>query len=447
MTAAEAPGLVRVTVTSSTRRTDLVLPGAVAVAELVPELARSVGLLDVVTVPGGYRLLTLGGRILATDVGLTSQGVQDGSVITVAAGVDDAPPRVYDDVVEAMADTVERELQPWDPSAARRTSLAAAVALLVLAAAGLVTQPGSETAAAAAGATAAVLLTSAVVLSRMRGQTGAAVTVALVGCGHAAVAGSLVGPGARVSGTSLAAGGGAALVAGLVAVLALSRGRTLLLPAVLGGAVFLATGVAERLSSLDAAVVLTVALTLVVIADSCFPALALGSTGTGVDPPYPAAGLTDLAPIDAQRVAADARTAHELLLGLSVSVGLLLVLAAAPAVSLGPAGVTVSVLACVVVMLRTRRFHAGAQVLVGVASGVLGLLTTSAAVLWLYPTWRPFGAVALVACGLVLLMLTLLPRLAALRRDRWGDVAGNVALLALLPTLVVATGALSGFRG
>ena len=38
-------GLVRVTVASGSRRVDLVLPGAVPVAELVPELARSVGIL------------------------------------------------------------------------------------------------------------------------------------------------------------------------------------------------------------------------------------------------------------------------------------------------------------------------------------------------------------------------------------------------------------------
>ena len=43
-------GLVRVTIASGTRRVDLVLPGAVPVAELVPELARSVGQLDATTV-------------------------------------------------------------------------------------------------------------------------------------------------------------------------------------------------------------------------------------------------------------------------------------------------------------------------------------------------------------------------------------------------------------
>ena len=84
-----ASGLVKVTVTSGTRRVDLVLPAAVPVAELLPELARSVGLLDGATVYGGYRLVTQEGRELASDASLTMQGVEDGVVLTVAAGVDD----------------------------------------------------------------------------------------------------------------------------------------------------------------------------------------------------------------------------------------------------------------------------------------------------------------------------------------------------------------------
>jgi hypothetical protein len=110
---ATTSGLVRVTVASGTRRVDLVLPGAVPVAELVPELARSVGLLDATTVYGGYRLVTVDGRELSSSAGLTIQGVEDGGVITVTAGVSDPAPRVYDDVVEAMADVVERDLKPW----------------------------------------------------------------------------------------------------------------------------------------------------------------------------------------------------------------------------------------------------------------------------------------------------------------------------------------------
>ena len=135
-----ASGLVRVTIASGSRRVDLVLPGSIPVAELVPELARSVGLLDASTVYGGYRLVTQEGRILVNNAGLTMQGIEDGGLLTVTAGVDEKAPRVYDDVVEAMADVVENELSPWEPAAGRRTALGAGSILLGLGALALLLQ-------------------------------------------------------------------------------------------------------------------------------------------------------------------------------------------------------------------------------------------------------------------------------------------------------------------
>jgi type VII secretion integral membrane protein EccD len=443
-----ASGLVRVTVTSGTRRVDLVLPGAVPVAELVPELARSVGLLDAVTVYGGYRLVTQDGRALATDSGLTIQGVEDGGVITVAAGVDDEPPRVYDDVVEAMTDVVERDLKPWDAAAGRRTALWAAVALLVLGAASLLIQHGSDIAAGATVVVAIVLVLGAVVLSRVQGETDAAVTVALVGCGYAAVAGLMLAWGTPFFGTPVAAAGGGALAAGLLAALGLGQSRSLLLPPVVAGGVFLATGLVMQSSSYDAAVVLTTVLALVVIAGSVFPWLALGATGTSVDQIFSTADITnDPNEIDPERIGADARVAHEILVAVAATVGLLLVLVSPLAVSLGLAGTIVAVLASAVVMLRTRQYRTGAEVLVGLVSGVLGLLATALSVLWLHPGWRPGAAVALAVAGAVLLALTLLPQGTSVRRGRLGDVAESVALLALLPALVIATGVFSAISG
>jgi type VII secretion integral membrane protein EccD len=445
---AGASGLVRVTVTSGTRRVDLVLPGAVPVAELVPELARSVGLLDAVTVFGGYRLVTQDGRALATDSGLIIQGVEDGGVITVAAGVDDEPPRVYDDVVEAMTDVVERDLKPWDAAAGRRTSLWAAVMLLLLGAAALLIQHGSAIAATATAVVAVVLVLGAVVLSRTQGETDAAVSIALMGCVYAAVAGLMFGWGTPFFGTPVAAGGAGALVAGVVAAVGIDQGRTLLLPPVVVGVVFLVTGLVIQSSSLDPAVVLVTTLVLVVIAGSVFPWLALGATGTSVDQLFSTADVTnDPDDIDPAQVGADARVAHEILVAVSATVGALLVLIAPLAVSLGVAGTILSVLAAVMVMLRTRQYRTGSEVLVGLVSGVLGLLATALSVLWLQPAWRPTAAVALAVTGAVLLALTLLPQGASVRRGRLGDVAESVALLALLPALVLATGVFSSIQG
>jgi type VII secretion integral membrane protein EccD len=442
-----APGLVRVTVASGTRRVDLVLPGAVPVAELVPELARSVGLLDAGTVYGGYRLVTAEGRELAADTGLVSQGVEDGGLLTVTAGVDEEAPRVYDDVVEAMTDVVERDLKPWEPAAGRRTALWAAGLLMALGAVALLIQRGSTLAGVAAAVVAAALVTGAIVLSRAQREPEAAVAVAWTGTLYAAVAGLMLVTDEPFFGPPAVAAAAAAMGAGVVCLLGLGTGRALVLPPVVAGAVFLIDGLLLEASDVDPAVVLSVALVLVVVAGSVFPWLALGATGTSVDQLYSVADITaEPRQVDAARVGADARVAHEILVAVSATVGLLLVLIAPLAVSLGVAGAILAVFCSAAVMLRTRQYRTGPEVLVGLVSGILGLLSTAVAALWLQPDWRPTVAVLLAAGGAVLLAVTLLPATPSVRRGRLGDVAESVALIALLPLLVIAVGLFSAIR-
>jgi type VII secretion integral membrane protein EccD len=459
--ASAASGLVRLSVMSSTRRVDLVLPWAVPVAELLPELARTVGLLDPGTAYAGYRLVTRDGRVLSTDSGLTTQGIEDGGVVTVAAGVEDEPPRVYDVVVEAVADAVRGDLAPWTETAGRSVALWGGVALLAPTAAALLLQHGSDIAAAAGVLVAVVSVLGAVVASRIRGDTRTAVALALVGSGYAATAGLMVAWRAPSVGSPLASGGAGALAAGSVAVLGVDRSRSLLLPPVVVGGVFLGTGLMVRLRSYDPAAALTTALALVVMAGSFFPWLALMATGGGIDRLLSTAvpvqdpdrigvvgpGELDACVIDPQLIAADARVAHEILVGLSATVGVLLVLVAPLAVSLGPAGTLVAVLGCVVVMLRVRQYHTRAEVLVGLVSGVLGLMTTAVSVLWMHPSWCPGATAALAVTGAAFLARSLVPTRMLLRPGHVGGVAESLALLALPPALVTAIGALSSVRG
>ncbi|MFN8195434.1 MAG: type VII secretion integral membrane protein EccD [Nocardioidaceae bacterium] len=448
------PSLVRVTVASATRRVDLVLPGAVPVAELLPELARSVGLLDGATVYAGYRLTTADGRELAGDAGLILQGVEDGGLLTVTAGVDEPPPRVYDDVVEAMTDVVERDLKPWQPASGRRTALVAAALLLALGAAALLLE-GGVLAGVTAGLVAAALVAGAVVLSHVQNDREAAVAVAWMGCGYAAAAGLLlgspdqtVGPVSDWFGLPVATAGAGALLAGLVSLVGLGEGRTLAIPPVVVGAVFASSGLVMRAEAFDPAVVLTTTLVLVVIAGSVFPWLALGATGTSVAQLYSTADITaDPVEVDPARVAADARTAHDILVAVSATVGLLLVLVAPLSVSLGLAGTLLAVVGCLVVMLRTRQYRTGAEVLVGLVSGIAGLAAVAVSLVWLHPAWRPTTAVVLAVAGALLLVATLVPGSPSVRRGRLGDLAESVGLLALLPLLVVATGIFTAIRG
>ena len=133
-------GLVRVSIGGGTRRADLALPAALPVAELLPELARSLSMLDAHTVHGGYTLTRSDGTPLNPDTGLAFQGVRDGDLLSLLAGTDQEDPKVYDDIVEAMADAVENDMRPWEPSAGRRTALSSASLLLGLGALALALQ-------------------------------------------------------------------------------------------------------------------------------------------------------------------------------------------------------------------------------------------------------------------------------------------------------------------
>ncbi len=153
------------------------------------------GLLDASTVYGGYRLVTQEGRVLANNAGLTMQGIEDGGLLMVSAGVDDPAPRVYDDVVEAMADVVENELKPWEPAAGRRTALGAGSILLGLGALALLLQGESLLGGVVAAVIAALLVVGGVVLDRAQQEPEAGVAVSLLAALYAAVAGLLLAPG------------------------------------------------------------------------------------------------------------------------------------------------------------------------------------------------------------------------------------------------------------
>ena len=444
-------GLIRVTIASGSRRVDLVLPGSVPVAELVPELARSVGLLDASTVYGGYRLVTQEGRILANDAGLTMQGIEDGGLLTVTAGVDDKAPRVYDDVVEAMADVVENELKPWEPAAGRRTALGAGSILLGLGALALLLTGESLLGGVAAAVIAALLVVGGVVLARAQDEPEAAVAVSLLAALYAAVAGLLLAPGDLPAWSwpladgffdaPLLCAGLGVLAVGLVAVIGLQEGRVLVIPAVVVGAVLVASAALISVASLEPSVVFTVLMTLVVLAGSIFPWLALGVTGTRVEQLYSLHDITaDPEEIDPDEVGRDARVGHEILLAVSATVGTLLVLFAPFAVGRGVFGTILAGACCLAVMFRTRQYRTGAEVLAGLTSGILGLVSVAVSMLLIHDEWRSGAAIALAGVGAGLLGLTLVPASPSVRRGRLGDVVETFTLLSLLPLMVLGAG-------
>lgn len=448
---AGATGLVRVSVVAGVHRVDVALPRSTPLAELLPELVGHLDRLDGATVHAGHRLLGSAGQPLTPEAGLSSQGVEDGALLTLVSAADDggdALLRRYDDVVEAMADVAAADAMPWSAVSARRTTLVTGTMSAWFAAAILLTQRGSLAAGVLATATALLLIAIATVLSRREQARGAAVVVAWTGAVHAGVAALVLADVLPPTGPGLMVGGAGLLVGGAIGVVALGPGRLLLAPAVVLGAAGIAAGLVVEATGLDPAVVLTTGVVLAVLASGAFPAAAVASRGTRVDPVLSTADLTATPThIDPDRVRADAAVARELVLAGTTGVGVLLVVTAPVVATRGRAGALVAVAACLVVLLRARRCRHGVQVLTSVVAGVLGLLAVVVSLMWLHPAWRSGTATGVAVAAGLLLVSTLVPLPSALRREWVADVVEALSLLALLPLLVVATGAFSLVRG
>jgi hypothetical protein len=121
-------------------------------------------------------------------------------------------------------------------------------------------------------------------------------------------------------------------------------------------------------------------------------------------------------------------------------VGLLLVLISPMAVSLGVTGTVVAVCACVVLLLRTRQYRVGPEVVTGLACAVAGFASLCLGIVLFQRSWLPVLAVVLAVTAVVLLVTTLVPRPASVRWGRVGDVAELTALVAMVPLVVVAVG-------
>nr|WP_302477508.1 type VII secretion integral membrane protein EccD [Aeromicrobium stalagmiti] len=438
--------MVRVTIASGDRRTDLALPSAVTVAELLPELARSMGVLDPSSAHTGFRLLAADGSELSASAGLAFQNVHDGALLTLAPG-GQAAPRVYDDVVEAMSDVIEDSTSPWEASAARRTALVAAGSLLALGALSIAIERTSVLAGSLAGVIALVLLAASIVLSRLEHEDEIALMLGWSAVVFAAVGAFTGVTSDEVLGASVASAGGAGAVTAVLAMAGLERHRLLLLPGAILGVLAAAASGLVIATDLGAAEIYLVALALVVIASGVQPALALTSAGaSSPQPEDPALMPDDPAEVSIDEVRAGARIGHEILLATTITSGLLLVAVAPLAVTLGVTGMLTTVAAAIALLVRTRQFRSGTEVGAGLVTAAAGILSIAVSVLVLQPDWRPGLIVVLTVVAAGTLVTTLVPSTHTVSRGRTAELLELVALVAMIPLLVIAIGIVSAVR-
>ncbi|NJP16861.1 MULTISPECIES: type VII secretion integral membrane protein EccD [Streptomyces] len=388
MSTTAATGFCRVTVVAPDSRIDVALPVDIAIADVYPEILRLTGQTQEAGTPTGYHLVRRDGRVLDGARTLADERILDGEVLSLRPFAESLPPAVYDDVADAVASAVVRDRHLWSDDLLRAAGLAGGALLLVMC--GLVlwyADPVRHDMHGLPGIVAGglgVLLTAfAGVRARVYADRVGAVAIGLgtlpllliAGCG-------IVGPepGQGPGALQFMLGCAVALVAS-VALVALTPG---------GDAPFVAAAFAATAGTLAGFVAVLTGASATDIAAGCAPVAigmvaflpALSSRFARLPVGYasprsttqeefdPESARRDVDPLDAERIAAQARRGHEMLLGLVGGTAAVVVASAAVLGFSDDVWAQLLALASgLAMLLRARLFRYTAQVSCVLAAG------------------------------------------------------------------------------
>jgi type VII secretion integral membrane protein EccD len=407
----------RVTVVAPRTRIDVALPADVSVADLLPmllEMAKE-------TTPdggarhGGWCLAKLGDSALDPSRTLASLSVVDGEMLQLRRRSETPPPPLYDDVVDAIAESSPDSYRPWTKQTANRIGyVAAAIAFVVAALTVLMAGPlfgGSHLGAAIAGGAAAVVAVAlgAIIARSYQANTAGVLIAAAGGLPMAFVSGLYIVPGDT---------GRASLLLACALVLIMSAAAIMLIGA--GVTTFVAAGTAAALGLVAFTVATLVAhpaagiaagtVAVALAALSILPRLTIQLARLPLpNVPGSAEDLREDAGFpDYRSIERRAGLAHEYMTGMIIGCGLATAVGAVIAAGAHNVwGVSLAVVSTLVLLLRGRTYANGSQAIALLATGML----SAAGILigWLFdagPNDRlmyVFGALVLIGAAALVL--------------------------------------------
>nr|WP_308438841.1 type VII secretion integral membrane protein EccD [Streptomyces chromofuscus] len=116
-------GFCRITIVAPDSRIDVALPDDVPVVDICPEILRLSRQSPAEGAPVGYHLVRRDGRVLDGSRSLAAQQILDGELLTLRPFSESLPPAVHDDVSEAVASAVTREHTLWGGDLTRAAGL------------------------------------------------------------------------------------------------------------------------------------------------------------------------------------------------------------------------------------------------------------------------------------------------------------------------------------
>ncbi|WFB07098.1 type VII secretion integral membrane protein EccD [Streptomyces sp. LX-29] len=394
MSSTTTTGFCRVTVVAPDSRIDVALPDDIALADLYPEILRLTGQTQSEAAPVGYHLVRRDGSVLDGHRSLAAQRVLDGDLLSLRPFAQSLPPAVHDDVSDAIAAAVARDRTLWNERFLRNSALAGSSLLLVLM--GFVlwyADPVRHDMHSPPGVIAAVfgllLAVFAGVRARVYGDRGSAVALGLAALPHVMIAGSGIlelDEGEGVGRLQFLLGCACVLVVSVALVAATPVGDAPFVAAVLLSAFGTLASFLQILTEASATNTAAVSTAVAIGAIAFLPGLSarVARLPIGYVAPRGAVGRVELdtdqdgplsaEPVDAERIALQARRGHELLLGLLGGCSAVVVVSAAVLGFSGSMwGQLLALAGGLAMLLRARLFRYTSQVSTVLGAGISAL--------------------------------------------------------------------------
>ncbi|KKD02844.1 type VII secretion integral membrane protein EccD [Streptomyces sp. WM6386] len=383
-------GFCRVTIVAPDGRIDVALPDDIPVADIYPEILRLSQQSPAAGEPVGYHLVRRDGTVLDSSRSFAAQRILDGELLTLRPFSESLPPVVFDDVSEAVASAVARDRSLWGGELTRTAGLVGGGVLpTLLAFVAWTGEPRHDMnglPGILAGVVGVLLVVLACVRARVYDDRASAVALGLGALPNVGVAGSGLLPladGQGIGKLQFLLACAAVLLASVVLTLCAPNGDGPFVAFVLASAIGLGAAFAGTLAHWTPAEIAGLCAPIAVGALAFLPGLSMrfARLPIGFDPPsntsrsaYGAAPAAQ-EPLDAERVVAQARRGHELLVGL---VGGCAVTAVAASAVLGFSdGLWAQLLALatgVALLMRARLFRYTTQVAPLLAAGLASLV-------------------------------------------------------------------------
>ena len=406
----------RVTVVAPRTRIDVALPAGVAVADLLPmllEMAKE-ATPDGGARHGGWCLAKLGESPLDPSRTLASLGIVDGELLQLRKRAENPPPPLYDDVVDAIAESTPDSYRPWTKQTANRIGyIAGALALILAAVTVLLTGPlfGGDALPAAIAAGAAAIVCVAVGATIARGyqaETAGVLIASAGGLPMAFVAGLYIVPGATGR-ASLLLGCALVLIVASASIMLIGAGVTVFVAA--GSAAFVgvlafaigtliahpAPGIAAGTAAVSLAALSVLPRVTIQLARLPLPNVPGSAEDLKEDSGFP----------DYRSIERRAGLAHEYMTGMIVGLGATTAISAIITAGKGDIwAILTAVSATLVLLLRARTYANGSQAIALLATGMfsaagimIGWLVSSDPfdrLLWVFGSLVLIAAAALV---------------------------------------------------